>query len=546
VRVATPLAAPSAQALLPVRPSSPAAPTLRPAASAVTQDVVLDPFAPGLRWTRSATSEEPWIPKSLVFGAGGALVWAAESGANPRLDLFTTPGIGSVEPFESSSAVASSTGALAVAAGKGLGAFFALAQFPDPDARHRRTELTRYDPLSAAEGARFAPVWMHTLGFTANGPARVACDESGARVIVAAWNDQQAFVRVDRVDGADGTLLARRDLPAAALSEIALSADGARALICGGLDAWELDLGLDVIGHQALASATSAVCLSGDGRRIAIGGIGKLTLLEDVGAGYVPTFAIDAPAHDLAARAGLSRDARTLAIGWWNFVNGVDLRFEVWDANTHGLIHAQSQTGTPGGLQNVPSAVCVTPDGKRAAFGCWGDGTTKPEIVLVDRDQVLSPLQVDLPGSVLALALDASGTEVAVGMKDAHANEFATTGSVRLYDSGERDIQALSAPHPGTTLELAAKHAGTSTCLFLEGPLSPVPLHVAGTSGSLWLVRNGLRVTAKPADGTGRADLGVPLGESSTSIGTHRHFQAAFRVNGTLVFSQSLVDALIL
>jgi hypothetical protein len=194
----------------------------------------------------------------------------------------------------------------------------------------------------------------------------------------------------------------------------------------------------------------------------------------------------------------------------------------------------------------LPAVVCVTPDGRRAAFGCWGDATNKPEIVLVDRDIALPVMQIDLPGSVLALALDATGTQIAVGMKDAHANQFATTGAVRLYDTGERDLQALSAPHPGTTLELAAKHSGASICLFLEGPLSSVPLHIAGTSGSLWLVRDGLRVTPKPADATGRADLSLPLGASSILIGIQRHFQAAFRVDGTLVFGQNLVDALIL
>jgi hypothetical protein len=510
------------------------------------RSVASDPFAPGLRWSSAADAAQPWIPKCVTFGAGSALVWAAESGANPRLDLFTTPGSGSVRALDSSTAVALSSGALAVAAGKSAGSFFSLAQFPDPDALHRRTEVARYDPVSAAHGAAFAPLWTHAIGFSANGPARVACDEEGAHAVVAAWNDQQAFVRVDRVDGANGALLARRDVSDASLSEIALSADGSRVAISAALDVWILDANASVVGHVPLASATNAISLSGDGRRLAIGGIGKLTLFDDAGSGYAPSFTIDAPLHDLAARAALSRDARTLAIGWWNYANGVDARFEVWDAGTHALIWSASQAGTPGGLQNLPSAACATPDGKRVAFGCWGDGTNKPEVLLVDREQAAPVMQIDLPGSAMALALDETGTEIAVGAKDAHANQFATTGSVRLYDTGERDLQLLAPPETGGTLSLAAKHPGTSICLFLDGPLSSVPLHVAGTSGTLWLVRDALRVTPRVADPSGRADLALPIGASALLIGTERHFQAAFRVNGTLIFGEIVVDALIL
>jgi hypothetical protein len=505
-----------------------------------------DPFAPGLRWVSAPLPGQAWIPACVALGASDGLGWAAEGGANPRFDLFAVPGIGVVPPLESASASLPSSGSLAVAAGQGVGALFALSQIPAPDAFHRRSEVARYDALNALHGAPFAPAWTHDMGLAANGPARTACDDSGAVCVAACWNDQPPFVRFDALDGAGGTLLARVDLAAPSLSNIALSGDGARAAISAGLDLWVLDMGGHVIAHSSLASATNAVCLSGDGRRLAVGGMGVLHVLDDHGSGYSSTFDVSAASNEIVACAALSRDARTLAIGWWNFVTGVSLRFEVWDIEAHALRFSQTQSGTPGGLQNLPVAARLTADGRRIAFACWGDGTPKPEVLLVDRDTALPVMQIDLPGSALALALDATGTRLMVGAKDSHANQFASTGAVRLYDTGEHDLQALSPAHIGGTLTLAARHPGASICMFLEGRDSPLPIHVAGTVGTLWLVRSSLSVSAKPADATGRADLDVGIPGDVSLIGAMRHFQAAFRVRGVLVFGEDVVHAVIL
>ena len=43
-----------------------------------------------------------------------------------------------------------------------------------------------------------------------------------------------------------------------------------------------------------------------------------------------------------------------------------------------------------------------------------------------------------------------------------------------------------------------------------------------------------------------RADLSLPIPGSASSIGTFRHFQAAFRVSGAFVLGSSVVDALVL
>ena len=108
-------------------------------------------------------------------------------------------------------------------------------------------------------------------------------------------------------------------------------------------------------------------------------------------------------------------------------------------------------------MQGYPEVVLITPDGRRAAFGTWGTGDPQPEVLLVDALTGAVVLERDLPGSVRALALDETGTRVAVGMKHTHANQFSATGEVRLYDTGERDLQVVGHPAAGGAL-LALLH----------------------------------------------------------------------------------------
>lgn len=520
---------------------------------AVTSPVALarvaplqDPFAPGLRWTRAASAARPWIPRSLALGADDNLVWLAAGGASQHVELVSAHSSGAAQPMFRDDGPAAAWGSLLVAAGRGARAFFSAVQYPQPDALHRATKVARYAPDSAALGSPFVPAWSHDCGLLTNGPARLACDEAGARVIVAVWNSATHEVALDVLDGSSGALGAHAALSAAALNELVLSADGSRAAVSAGLDLWILDAGLSVLHHETLASSTQALSLSGDGRKLAVGGLRALRVLADGGSGYAQAFQVGAAQDELSSRAALSRDGRTLAIGWWSFATGVDLRFEVIDVLTHARLYDIAQTGTIGGLQNLPEIVRVTDDGQRIAFGCWGDGTPKPEVLLCDRGSPLPLLSIDLPGSVQALALDASGTRLAVGSKSAHANQFATTGEVRLYDTGESDLFVQSPPRAGGTLEVTARHAGASEVLFLLGRRGSSPIHVAGTEGQLWLRRSRLSLTPAIPDANGRASISLLIANDPLVIGTEWHLQAAFRVNGVLVFGVTVVDPLIL
>jgi len=504
-----------------------------------------DPFQPGLRWTRSASAADPWIPRALAFGADLNEVWMAAPSGNRHVELIALPGSGIQQALQRDDGFATSVGAFGICAGSGVGAFFTLAQFPAPDDLHRSTLCARRDPVALL--GLGAEAWSHDAGFVTNGTARIACDQRGARVALAVWDSNAHEVQLELLEGAGGAVLASARFPALALDELAVCADGTRLALSAGLDLWILDEQLATLAHESLATSTRALALSGDGALCAFGGSGELRLFESLPAGgYGLRWSQPAAPGELAARAALSRDGRSLALGWWNAQNGTALRLELRDCAAGALLWHKYQPGTAGGVQNLPAAVAVSDDGERAAFGLWGDGTSEPELLLVARAGGAPLLVADLPGSVQGLALDTAGQRLAVAYKEVHANQGGALGSVALYDTGERDLVLRTRAAIGGTLELSAERAGSGTVYFCEGPRSSGPQYFGGTQGALWLRRNALTVHARTAGRDGRADFSEPIPADPLLIGSQRHFQSAWRAGGVLQFGATLLDVLVL
>ncbi len=503
-----------------------------------------DPFQPGLRWRARADSALPAVPKSAAFARGGNFVWTASNGPFTRLQLFSAFQSGTVPAPLASLSLANATGALGVACGDDADGLFALAQFPSPDSTHRATLVSRYPAIAAASTGSLIAAWTFDSGMRANGPARIACSADGGRVFVANWNGPTPEVRLDVLDGATGSVLANTLLFAPALNEMSVSADGTRAAIATGRSIWIVDGQANPLHQEIVPLATSGIALSGDGRTLAIGG-SRVRILAETQTAYVLAFEVIGNAGEIATRVALSRDARTLSIGWWNSQNGVDARFEVVNMLTHARLFERTLTGVSGGLQNAPEVVRVTPDGNRAAFGAWGDGTSAPEVLLYDRPSNAIVLEADTSGSVFALDLDATGRRLAVGVKGAHANQFSSSGEFRLHDTGESDSAVLRAPRPGGWMDLAAARSGASVVAFLSGPRAPFPVTVPGASGTLALDRAQLTLVRRTADASGRADLSVGIANDPLSIGTFLHLQSAFLVNGSWVLGTSVTDVLV-
>ena len=192
--------------------------------------------------------------------------------------------------------------------------------------------------------------------------------------------------------------------------------------------------------------------------------------------------------------------------------------------------------------QNYPEAVCISRDGRRAAFGLWGSQDAQPEVLLVDRDLAQSIVRLDLPGSVLALALDPSATRLAIGMKHGHANQFGTSGEVRLFDTGERDVQALEQARLGSPLSVSARRSAARSVWFLYGPRARTAHPIQNVQGALWLARPALTAIRVRADGSGRGTASLPVPWTPSTVGVPFSVQALFRSPGSSSLSSTVLD----
>ena len=504
-------------------------------------------FTTGLRWSHSPEAGEAWIPQEVTFAAGGSFVWGAIDGAEPHLALLDGVAEGAVASREEDASIAAVPTPARVAAGSRADAVFSVAQHSTTGPFDRISLVSRHDPLAAARGLGFAPVWTHDLGIVGNGPARIACDAVGLRVLAAVHDGSSGTVRVDWLSGDTGQVLARVDLPALGLSAVAVDGEGERAAVLAGLDLYVLDGDGAVLEHRTLSASSPALAISADGARVAYGRPGGIVGLREAGSGYETAFERDVHPVWLPGDLALSDDGATLAAGWWNSTKGERARLEILDGHTGALVQRHVQFGIAGGPQNLPAAVDVSDDGSRAAFGLWGGGAAaEPEVVVYQRGIDEPILEVDLDGSAFGLDLDAAGRRVAVAWKEGHAGTLGARGRIELFDTGEADVELAETPEIGGELALAARHAGASTVLFLLGERAPEPVEIRGVAGELYLDRSTLTVFGRVADAAGRADLALPVPNDPTWIGRTLSSQAAFRTGSGLVLSADSPDALVL
>jgi hypothetical protein len=410
---------------------------------------------------------------------------------------------------------------------------------PHPDAQHRRTEVARYDAFGAQGGGSFAPVWRHSLTLIGNGSARIASARDGSRVATAAHDSASATLELQWIDGANGATAQSITVAGQALRELAASADAVRVAIVAGAKLSLFEESGATLFTQDLGSATNALAFSGDGRTLAFGFGARVRVVSEQNGAFQLAHDHLGAFGEVPIELALSDDGATLAIAWWNQVSGTVIHCQVFHdgAPTFDLY----QGGNPGGLQNFPTAACVTRDGRRAMFAAWGTGDPAPELWLADAQTGSLVLTRDLGGSALCAALDVSGTRIAVGVKNVHANQFGASGEVRTYDTGERDCQG----------------ARRAECEPRAEPDRPAQRRVARVLRARDPARDAgavprLRSTAldrpqprrarfrSPLRLDRRANLHVPL--PLGALGFEFSAQAAFRAHGALELSAAVVD----
>ena len=472
------------------------------------------------------------MPRSVAFSGGGELVWSAFSGPAGQLALLASapgdPALPTAPLFHDAAPLAEALGRVHVASGEAPDELFALVQVAEPLTALRRTRILGFDAFEAARGATFAPRWTHDLELLVNAPGILASDARGERLVAGVADASRNVVRIDWLD-ADGALVERVDLAASALKGLVLAEKGERAVLCAGLELIVLERNA-VILQRTLGGSTAALALSDDGRIVAHGDQGGVRVLEEDGAGWTTLATFPGNANELPVGLALSADGETLAISWWDYVDTTAVRLEVVDVRTGSIRNAHEQRGAAFGLQNFPSALRMSADGRRVALGLWGAGDERAELLLFERGTSEPVLSVDLPGSVEALDLDRSGTRIAVACKDAHANLFAATGRLLCYDTGERELELVRSARPGGTLELLLRAPEPlRAALFVAGFVREEPLVMPGRGAlsiDLRAPHFSCAGTIGPAD---RASALVPLPAGTSLIGLELGIQAVAR-----------------
>ncbi|MEM8713118.1 MAG: hypothetical protein AAGG01_19390, partial [Planctomycetota bacterium] len=195
-----------------------------------------DPFAMGERWAHApSASETAWMPDQVLFAGDESFVWTSVRGGTHSLRVLDSVATGSQSARGVVMRAAGEFGAPLIAAGERGDRVFAMRQFNAPTAFQRQPLVSGFDPAEASGGATMSAAWDHDLDVRINGPIRLAADDAGAIVAAAAWDNTTASVRVDILNGTDGTLLGRRDLPAFSLNGLAVSGDGTRIAVSAGL-----------------------------------------------------------------------------------------------------------------------------------------------------------------------------------------------------------------------------------------------------------------------------------------------------------------------
>lgn len=469
----------------------------------------------------------PAIPRALAIGAGGDLALAAAAGANARFELVGLAASG-VQPALAAFPLPQTGYSLEVAAGDEANEFYGLSQVLVGGPLQRRTEVRCFDALAWSAGGQ-AVRWQHALPMLANGPGRLVAAHDGSRVYAAQFDDVNLQVVVDALDGANGALAWRRTWPAAGFNALAASADGSTLAFVDGAAVVVADAQGALNAAAWMTQASSLLALDADGDTLVHGDGSYLRVLRRQGAAWSTVQSLSGLALEVPARAALSSDGQTLALAWWTATNAGGVRLEAWNlASGQRLFHHQ-QPAVAGGLQNAVEAVRISPDGARAAFAVWGDGSTRPEVLVWDRAKSQVLVSLDLGGSAMGLDMARDGSRLVVARKSVHANQLSNSGDVRVVEFAARDLHLSSQPRVGSSLGWSARADGAKSAILLDGALASAPIQLGGLSGSLHILRQGSRLVRRACDAQGMAQGTLTLPAHVVQPGARRHLQVVFK-----------------
>jgi hypothetical protein len=440
------------------------------------------PSSAGLRWTYAAPIATPWITERVSVGNLGTFAWLGQNVNGERVSLLSTTE-DAVPPATLYEHLLTGADLVMVAAAD-KGWACAVTQC---------LVSSNLFEFRYSEGSAATPTYTLAVPVGAGtGCPEPAISADGSRAAVG-YTDTAGLATVDVWD-ASGALVNSLTVPTGGFREHDMSADGSTVLIATGDHDYLYDVNSGaLLFDDGSTVSTDAHAISGDGQAWGRGGF-------DVGAWVfngsswvqVLDFADGAFGFFVPLACGISADGSTFAAAAYDATNPNRFRVYAWSLSPSGstLLWTYIKTGT-GALQDAPSAVSLSDDGRWIAVGSWGNASqSHPEALLFDRDAGNVPVaSVDTPGSVFDLDLSGDGQFLVIGTKAVHANDFGSGGEGYSFDRGGQGQWLTGTPSIGQSVTLHfGGNPGDAVFLFAALGLLAEPLHDPGTmSGDFFL-----------------------------------------------------------
>jgi hypothetical protein len=493
-----------------------------------------NPSPSGLRWTYRNLPGLPWITEFVSAGNSGTWAWLGQNLNGQRLSLAsTTDNPGGAAPATIFEVLKPGVSVVVRAADKGPAC----------------AVLTRTNSNTSAveyfTGFSTTPLFTINLAFG----VEVAISDEG-RFIAIGYSVGTNASQVDVHDAQSGTPL----VPIATLTATShsfrhhdISGDGSRVLIATNTRDHVFDVGTQTELFSASTVSHDAHSLSYDGRVMARGGFAPIAAYRDTGSGWTQLVSFTEPAlgFPVWTASDVSGDGTTFVAAAYDANNNSRFRVHCFSlVTTPGTLlwtYANDGSGT---LQDTPSAVSVSDNGRWIAVGSWGaQSGGHPEALLFDRDAGNVPVgSVDTPGSVFDLDISGDGQFLVVGTKSVHANNFGNGGEGYSFDRGGQGHRLYGTSSIGRNIRLDTGGTPGEAVLLLLARFLGNPIAIPGINGTLdldplSLIGAPIFVGTVPPAGVLTTPLTVPADPALIGAAI---FTQTLRVGAVLEFDNAL------
>jgi hypothetical protein len=437
-------------------------------AAAASAAVPLQDPGPTVRWEVDSASEN-WLGTSVALGDHGAALIAGKELNTPSVTIYST-----ASPLPIHELELPDTWQVRVDAAREAQTMAAMVIHQDTSA----SSFTCWAELKVwTEAKQAGPDWVYRFPlanrYMSNGMDVHVSDDG--QVIAAWFTDLGQNVVHLKVFNPTGDMLLDHEISRAFNAVLGdsgdLSDDGSRLLIDIGNNPALIDLATgDELLNLTHHSMFGGLALSGDGRRMALGGEPFAEVWEENASGdWSLLKRMDFTGERIAGAMELDTDGSHIAMTVMDYTDWFQVRVRDLNADREVYRH---KFEAPGNNSNLwPSKICLTDDAQLVAGSSWGDSfdTTPTGFVFDANGALISTLRTT--GSGLAFDMDPSGQVMAMSTKRSHVNEFGSGGQIICADTRQPELSIAGYPESAgkiaMTIRGAASHVRVVAALEL-------------------------------------------------------------------------------